>query len=551
MRMTIRGRVLLLSAFMMAGTMAWGQQTPSPAKEEPVSIDLAVTYSPERTQLVPGECCFWLQGAGADAAVTFWKGFGIAAAVNGEHTSNYEPGWDVNKISYLAGPRYTFNAWTGSSGTPDRPRLQIFLQGLAGGVHAFDGVFPSGSVLVPSANSYAIQAGGGLNLILTRHWGVRPFEADYVRTALPNGAGDAQNDLRLAAGVSYHIGTLPPPPVTIACSANPASVFPGDPVTVTAIAGSLEPKLNVIYSWSGTGVTGNGTTASVATASLAAGTYTVKCGVKEGKPGKEGLKPGQSAESSASFTVKAFEPPTIQCSANPTTIKPGEAATVTAIGVSPQNRPLTYSYSASAGTVSGTGTTATFSSTGAPTGTVGITCNVTDDKGQTAAANTSVTIVAPYVPPAPHTQALCSIAFEKDTKRPSRVDNEAKACLDDVALTLQKQADAKIVVVGESTSAEKAPPKKKSRKHVEVENLAAERAVNTKDYLVTEKGIDASRVNAQTGTADGQKVENYLVPAGASFTADVQGTTPVDETVVKPQVRKPLQERTHPAKKAQ
>ena len=52
---------------------------------------------------------------------------------------------------------------------------------------------------------------------------------------------------------------------------------------------SLEPKLNVIYSWSGTGVTGNGTTASVATASLAAGTYTVKCGVKEGMPGKEGL----------------------------------------------------------------------------------------------------------------------------------------------------------------------------------------------------------------------------------------------------------------------
>ena len=66
---------------------------------------------------------------------------------------------------------------------------------------------------------------------------------------------------------------------------------------------------------------------------------------------------------------------------------------------------------------------------------------------------------------------------------------------------------------------------------------------------MTEKGIDASRVNAQTGTADGQKVENYLVPAGASFTADVQGTTPVDETVVKPQVRKPLAEK-HPAKKA-
>ena len=39
---------------------------------------------------------------------------------------------------------------------------------------------------------------------------------------------------------------------------------------------------------------------------------------------------------------------------------------------------------------------------------------------------------------------------------------------------------------------------------------------------------------------DGQTVEDYLVPAGASFSADVSGTTPVDETMVKPQVRKPL-----------
>ena len=64
----------------------------------------------------------------------------------------------------------------------------------------------------------------------------------------------------------------------------------------------------------------------MATGSLAPGTYTVKGKVKEGKPGKEGLKPGQTADCSASFTVKAFEPPTISCSANPTTIKPGDTA---------------------------------------------------------------------------------------------------------------------------------------------------------------------------------------------------------------------------------
>jgi pyruvate/2-oxoglutarate dehydrogenase complex dihydrolipoamide acyltransferase (E2) component len=184
---------------------------------------------------------------------------------------------------------------------------------------------------------------------------------------------------------------------------------------------------------------------------------------------------------------------------------------------------------------------------------VGITCTVSDDKSQTATANTSVTITAPYVAPIPHTQALCSITFDKDKKRPTRVDNEAKACLDQVALDLQQQADAKAVVVGESTDAERATTAKEEKKalkhkHTVVEEFAAQRAVNAKDYLVTEKGIDASRVSTTTGSTDGQTVEDYLVPAGATFTNDVQGTTPVDESTVKVEVRKPLAER-HPAKK--
>jgi hypothetical protein len=342
--------------------------------------------------------------------------------------------------------------------------------------------------------------------------------------------------------------------VTLACSASPESVFPGEPVTVTATAGSLDPKMNAIYSWSGTGASGNGTTTTIATTSLDAGSYTVKGNVKEGKTGKEGLKPGQSADCSASFTVKAFEPPTISCSANPTTIKPGETATVTSTAMSPQNRPLTYSYTATGGTVSGTGTTADYASAGAPTGVVGITCNVADDKGHTATSNTSLTIVAPVIPPAPKTQALCTISFATDAKRPTRVDNEAKACLDQVALDLQQQADAKAVVVGESNAKEKETTAKQQKvalkhKKAKVVVFEAQRAVNAKDYLVTEKGIDASRISSATGTTDGQKVENYLVPSGATFGSDVAGTTPVDETVVKPQARKVLPAKHH-AKKA-
>jgi len=323
-------------------------------------------------------------------------------------------------------------------------------------------------------------------------------------------------------------------------------------VNLTATAGSQDPKANVVYSWSGDGVKGNGANASVDTSSLSPGTHTVKCGAKEGKPGKEGLKPWQLAQDgTATFTVKEFEPPTLSCSVSPTTLKPGDSATVTAQGLSPQNRPLTYTYSASAGAVSGNGNTASYSSTGAPTGPVSITCNVADDKNHSASSNTSLNIEAPPPPPQPHTQALCSIGFSNDKKRPTRVDNEAKACLDEVALDLQKQTDAKAVIVGESNAKEKAAQAKaeklnaKRRHPKEVENTAAQRAVNTKEYLVTDKGIDPSRITVATGTGDDQKVENYLVPSGANFGSDVQGTAPVDESSVKAQVRKPLPQRHH------
>ncbi|MFZ1938330.1 MAG: hypothetical protein WBA18_02610 [Terracidiphilus sp.] len=435
-----------------------------------------------------------------------------------------------------------------------------FVHGLVGGA-VVNGPFFNANKLGPD-----LTIGGGMDYDLpwmNHRFALRLFQADYEYMHAdfgpqvnPPGGRANINAARLSTGIVIHLGSIaPPPPVTLACSASPQSVFPGEPVTVTATAGALDPKDHVIYTWSGSGVTGNGTTATVATAALAPGQYTVQCGVKEGKPGKEGLKPWESATGTATFTVKDFEPPTISCSASPSTIKPGDTATVTSVGVSPQNRPLTYSYSATAGTVSGSGTTAEYSSAGAPTGAVGITCNVSDDKGHSASASTNVTISAPYVPPAPKTQALCTISFSNDSRRPMRVDNEAKACLDQVALDLKQQPDAKAVVVGEADSAEQAKTAKQEayhakHKHAKVDQYAAQRAVNTKDYLVTEQGIDASRISVATGSTDGQTVENYLVPSGATFTTDVTGTTPVDETAVKPQERKPLAEKHHHSAKA-
>ena len=269
-------------------------------------------------------------------------------------------------------------------------------------VHALVGGESAGSYYHQNEWGVVATGGGGLDYntpLFNHHLAIRLFQADYQF----NHQDFADfNMLRLSAGVVFRIGSFAPPvPVTLSCSVNPESIYPGDPVTVTATAANLDPKLRVVYSWSGENVTGDGATATVATGTLAPGIHTVNGKVSEGKGDRVGITPGEVANCSASFTVKAFEPPTISCLASPSAIQPNESSTVTASGVSPQNRPLTYSYSVQSGSINGNGTTATFSSTGAPAGPIEINCNVTDDKGSSAAAVTTVMIATPPVERSP------------------------------------------------------------------------------------------------------------------------------------------------------
>jgi hypothetical protein len=205
MRISSRGKVLLVGACILVGAAGWAQQSQKPVAPDKVSTDLAVTFAVEHSQLLPGPASIWFKGGGADATVTFKGGLGIAASLTGDHASNITPGVDANKITYLAGPRYTWMAWKGHATAADNRRLLVFGQALFGGTHGFNGYYPALPAATSSANSLAIQAGGGLNLYLTRNFGLRLLEADYVRTALPNAATNLQNDTRLSAGITWHI----------------------------------------------------------------------------------------------------------------------------------------------------------------------------------------------------------------------------------------------------------------------------------------------------------------------------------------------------------
>lgn len=434
----------------------------------------------------------------------------------------------------------------------------LFAHGLAGGVRSSG---PNATENGPAGPFYSepyqwgpsLMVGGGMDYDLpwfNHHFGIRLFEADYRYIHEDYGPVNASNSpmggranlgaAELSSGILFHFGSIvPPPPVTYSCAvtAPTGTIYPGDPVTVTGTAANLDPKKTANYTWTSDAgkISGTSDVAAIDTTGLSAGTYTVKGHVSEGS------KPTQMADCSVPLTITAPLPPTVSCSANPSTVKPGDSSTITAVGNSPQNYPLTYSYSSTAGTVSGNTSTATLSTTGAAAGTITVTCNVVDSKGMTASQQTTVTVEAPPPPPAPTTQALCSVSFDRDKRRPTRVDNEAKACLDDIALTAQRQADAKLAVTGNSEPVKvygKSTPKKEERAAKEAEKKAAERAVNTKAYLVDEKGIDASRIAVYTGNAGTNTVTTTLIPAGA--TLDMTGITPVDESAVKAVPRTPV-----------
>ncbi|SNT21745.1 hypothetical protein SAMN05421770_105218 [Granulicella rosea] len=414
----------------------------------------------------------------------------------------------------------------GAQGGPivrfQKGRFVPFAHALVGGAKV------GGPVFQPCTWGLGITGGIGFDYIvpgLGDHLAIRPIQSDFIFSQVnygplvtpadvSGGFGQIQG-YRLSAGAVLRFGdVMPATPITMSCAVQPQNVYPGDPLVVTATPMYLNPKKPATYRWTSTGgtIAGSAETAQVMTKGVQPGTYTVTGHVSQGP------KPTQMADCTSTFTVKPFEPPTLSCAANPSVVTSGDTSVITAVGVSPQNRTLTYSFMESAGQISGANTTATLATAGLPATTVTVTCNTVDDLGQTATATAMVTVNAPAAPAAPAPQNLCSVAFDRDKKRPVRVDNEAKACLDDIALTMQRQADAKLVIVGNFADGEKP-------------TAAEERALNVQQYLTAEKGIDASRIELRTGASGTRSVDDTLLPAGATFPAG--STTTFDGSTVK------------------
>ncbi len=466
-------------------------------------------------------------GLGTNVSYNFTKNLSLEGNYGGNWSSLYR------NNAFSVGPKLTFRG-----------------EGVNFFVHTLVGVARLNSNFNQPTTGVAAILGGGMDVKIWPALSLRLFEADYQlqrenfsSEVPPNDSGlrrQTYNGVRLTTGLVFNFGGAPELPVAASCSVDHPEVMVGEPVHATVAASNFNPKHTLTYTWASNGgkVDGKDTGANIDTNGVSGGSYTVTATVTDAKARKN-----NTASCTANFTVKEppKNPPQISCSASPSTLQTGASATITCTCTSPDNVPVTVGgWTASGGSISGNGNTATLDTTGASAGPISINATCTDSRGLTASTSSSVTVENPPPPP-PQASKLNECQYPNE-KKPWRVDNTCKAALDDVALKLQQDSEAKLVVVGN------ADPKEKRK------NLAAERALNVKAYISggeAKQNIDPSRIETRTGNAGTANSEHWIVPAGATFPG-ADTTTPVDETKVKavPDHPKPMAKKKA-AKKAE
>lgn len=365
-----------------------------------------------------------------------------------------------------------------------------------------------------SQSAFALAAGGGVDVVLTKWIAWRFFQADYLMTnysgtlLTPNAR---ENNFRIGSGIVLRWGYPPAPPKpnhppVAACSAAQPSVYEGTTAPIGIHVNATDADNDALtYSYTATGGTVDGTGPDVRwnPSGLAIGSYTVNAKVDDGR--------GGTATCSVDVAVakRPNQPPTISCAPERNPIIAGERVAINSTASDPDNDPLTYSYSASGGQVSGNGPTAQFDSTGLSAGSYTVTCTADDGRGGRTSANTTVDVQQPAPPPQASKVGDCGY-----TKvGAGRFDNACKRVGDDVALRLKSEPNSKLVIVGYAD-----PKEPKAAK------LAQARADGAKKYL-GEKGIDASRITTRVGTASTEKgmeksnrrVDFIFVPEGATY----------------------------------
>jgi len=358
-----------------------------PGRQVP-RYEIAGGYSFVR--FVPGEPNDAFNSHGGTGSFTYnaARWFGLTAEFGGYRFTNSGSGASGVFTTYLFGPRANLRRFD---------YFVPFVEALFGGAGA--GVALTGD---QKRQTFAMAFGGGVDMVISKNLAWRVAQIDYLQTNFTGtavGGNGIENSARLGTALVYRWGfpkAAPPPPVNhppvASCSANPASVFQGSSDTVTVHVNASSPDNNPLtYGYTATrgSVEGTGPDARWSTAGAAVGTYTVTAKVDDGKGGTV------SCAADIKVEERPHHPPVISCAANPSSIVQGQQASIVSTASSPDNLPLTYSYTASGGQIIGSGAQVQFDSKGAPPGTYTVNCTATDDRGDKADGSTTVEVKEP------------------------------------------------------------------------------------------------------------------------------------------------------------
>jgi outer membrane protein OmpA-like peptidoglycan-associated protein len=272
----MRHAILALVLVTMGSSAAMAQRSLA-NPEDPAQFQISAGYDYVRANAPPGSCdCFGLQGAYASAAFGVNNWLSVDVQATGQHGNDISTlGQDLTLITVAGGPKIRH----------DFGRFELFGQLLLGVARGSDSYFPTGDSSTTTASSFALTTGGGLDYLISKHFSIRLFNAQYLRSQLPNNVDNEQNELMLSAGLVYRfhdrkgpvIVPPAPPQLALSCSSNVNTIDQGDTLQIVAKAITLPENLAVTYQWTSTvgTVEGSGDHVTLSTQGIPAGSYHV------------------------------------------------------------------------------------------------------------------------------------------------------------------------------------------------------------------------------------------------------------------------------------
>ena len=506
-----------------------------------------------------------------------WLG-GVAdlGAVNNNNQNGIHA--DTTFANFLFGPRVTFGG--------HKARLKPYIQVLWGAVYATTSteilgiptatVLPAEPVTVlpgqpisvrlgASQTAFAMTAGGGLDIKISKHVSFRPFEVDYFLTRLQNlrTAGDNnQNNFRYSGGFTFWFGgekaapqahrqlqqkTCPngtTVPANTACpkgnfsvsvTASPAEVCPGETARLMPSLSGVSANQLSFSTW----YVNDQQVSQVGLYEFqsdgrAPGTYRLKL-----TTGGDAFNP---ASAETTITVREYQPPTGTVQANPAQINAGDKSTVSSSFQGQCGGPIqSATYEASEGTMQGDEFDSSSmqwdtSNNGEQRKTVTVTAKAADNRSA-GSATTTIEVVRPTVAVPVR---LPDVLFPAGS---SRVNNCGKRILlEQLHAYYERDSSGTVVLVGHSSSDETKPQLAQER----VDNAAAIITAGTGICLsipatqvqVSAPGADQNGVPYEAGfcrssvgrigpETDMRRVEVWFVPSGGQIPSSVTNSQSV------------------------